>query len=61
MTHQPNERETTWFFMIDPEKLLNPFPDVACFREHNPVFWYEPLQTWSVFRFDEGRWTPSIL
>ncbi len=41
------------FFMVDPEKLENPFPDFQYFREHNPVFWYEPLQMWFIFHFDD--------
>ena len=50
---QTDSRETTRFFAIDPEKLQNPFPDMTYFREHKPVFWYEPMQMWFIFRFDD--------
>jgi cytochrome P450 len=53
MTQQIDERETTRFFMIDPEKLENPFPDWRYFREHRPIFWYEPLQMWFFFHSDD--------
>jgi cytochrome P450 len=46
-------REGEEFFLNVPEKLDNPFPDLAYFREHRPVFYYPPLQTWFVFRYDD--------
>ena len=36
---QSDERETTRFFAVDPEKLRDPFPDLAYFRERKPVSW----------------------
>src|SRR5262249_13901246 len=47
-----DERETTGFFLNDPQKVDNPFPDLAYFRQHRPVFYYAPLGQWFVFRFD---------
>jgi cytochrome P450 len=46
-------REGREFFLNVPEKLDNPFPDFAYFREHRPVFYYPPLQSWFIFRYDD--------
>jgi cytochrome P450 len=46
-------REAEEFFLHMPAKLDDPFPDLAYFREHRPVFYYPPLQSWFVFRFDD--------
>jgi cytochrome P450 len=46
-------REGEEFFLNVPEKLDNPFPDLKYFREHRPVFYYSPLQTWFIFRYDD--------
>jgi cytochrome P450 len=46
-------REGEEFFLSIPEKLDNPFPDLQYFREHQPVFYYPPLQTWFIFRYDD--------
>jgi cytochrome P450 len=46
-------REGEEFFLNVPEKLDNPFPDLRYFREHRPVFYYPPLKTWFVFRYDD--------
>ena len=53
MSQQTDERETTRFFAVDPAKLQDPFPDMAYFRRQKPVFWYEPMQMWFVFRFED--------
>jgi len=53
MTQPSDERETTRFFAVDPEKLQDPFADMAYFRRYKPVFWYEPMQMWFVFRFED--------
>lgn len=46
-------REGNEFFLSVPAKLDDPFPDLAYFREHRPIFYYPPLQSWLVFRFDD--------
>jgi cytochrome P450 len=46
-------REGEEFFLNVPEKLDNPFPDLKYFREQRPVFYYPPLQTWFIFRYDD--------
>ena len=46
-------REEGEFFLTVPAKLDDPFPDLAYFREHRPVFYYAPLRSWFVFRFDD--------
>jgi cytochrome P450 len=53
MPSEPPDIETTRFFMVDADKLQDPFPDFAYFREQKPVFWYEPMRMWFVFRFDD--------
>ena len=45
-------REGGAFFLNVPEKLDDPFPDLKYFREHRPVFYYPPLKTWFIFRYD---------
>ena len=46
-------RESTEFFLDVPEKLNDPFPDLAYFRENRPLFYREPLDQWFVFRHDD--------
>jgi cytochrome P450 len=46
-------REGSEFFLDVPEKLDNPFPDYAYFREHRPIFYYPPPQSWFIFRYDD--------
>lgn len=46
-------REGEEFFLNVPEKVDNPFPDLRYFRELRPVFYYPPLKTWFVFRYDD--------
>src|SRR5262249_59303848 len=47
-----DERETTGFFLNDPQKVDDPFPDLAYFRQHRQVYFYAPLSQWFVFCFD---------
>src|SRR2546430_11592028 len=51
--YMSDPREGEEFFLNVPEKLDNPFPDLKYFREHWPVFYYSPLQTWFIFRYDD--------
>src|SRR5262249_21328203 len=46
-------REGQEFFLNVARKLDNPFPDFKYFRENRPVFFYEPLNQWFVFRYDD--------
>jgi cytochrome P450 len=46
-------REGEAFFLNVPEKLDNPFPDLKYFRETHPVFFYPPLESWFIFRYDD--------
>ncbi|MBN9415137.1 MAG: cytochrome P450 [Candidatus Eremiobacteraeota bacterium] len=39
------------FCLVDPEKLRNPFPDYEYYRREKPVFFYEPMNAWFVFRY----------
>ena len=41
------------FFLNDPQKLFNPFPDLRYFRENHPVFYYPPLSSWFIFSYDD--------
>jgi cytochrome P450 len=49
----PDPREGEEFFLNIPEKLDNPFPDLKYLRERRPVFYYSPLKTWFIFRYDD--------
>jgi cytochrome P450 len=53
MADKVDEREGSAFFLNDPEKLDNPFPDFKYFRENKPVFYYPPLNQWFVFGHDD--------
>ncbi len=53
MTGRTDEREAEGFFLDVPEKLDNPFPDLAYFREKRPVFFYPPFKQWFVFGYDD--------
>ena len=46
-------KESKDFFLNDPQKLDNPFPDLKYFLEHRPVFYYPPLNTWFIFQYDD--------
>ena len=43
------------FFLEDPDKLEDPFADLAWLREHRPVYHHEPVDQWFVFRYDDVR------
>ncbi|MBX9581431.1 MAG: cytochrome P450 [Gemmataceae bacterium] len=45
-------REGDEFVLAVPAKLDDPFPDLAYLREHRPVFFYPPLNSWFVFPYD---------
>jgi cytochrome P450 len=51
--YMSDPREGEEFFLNVPERLDNPFPDLKYFREQRPVFYYPPLQTWFIFRYDD--------
>jgi cytochrome P450 len=54
VTGQPvDPREGEQFFLNVAEKLDNPFPDLKYFRENRPVFYYAPLNSWFIFRYDD--------
>jgi cytochrome P450 len=53
VTERVDAREADGFFLNDPQKLDDPFPDLAYFRENRPVFYYEPLNEWFVFGYDD--------
>ena len=48
-----DEREAEGFFLDVPEKLNDPFPDLAYFRENRPVFYHEALDQWFIFGYDD--------
>ncbi len=52
MATAENEFQGAAFFLNDPRKLDDPFADFKYFREHRPVFRYERLKSWFVFRYD---------
>jgi cytochrome P450 len=52
MIEKIDDREGKDFFLNDPQKLNNPFSDLKYFREHRPVFYYPPLNTWFIFQYD---------
>ena len=53
MTDKVDEREGAAFFLNDPKKLDNPFPDLKYFRQNKPVFYYPPLNQWFIFGHDD--------
>ena len=53
MTEKVDAREAEGFFLNDPKKLDDPFPDFEYFRENRPVFYYPPLNEWFVFGYDD--------
>jgi len=53
MIEKIDDKEGKDFFLNDPKKLDNPFPDLKYFREHRPVFYYPPLNTWFIFQYDD--------
>ena len=48
-----DEGEAEGFFLDVPEKLNDPFPDLAYFRENRPVLYHEALDQWFIFGYDE--------
>jgi len=46
------ELEGAGFFLNDSRKLDDPFDDFKYFREHRPLFRYEPLKSWFAFGYD---------
>jgi cytochrome P450 len=50
-----DQREDQGFFLNDPRKLDDPFPDLQYFRENRPVFYYAPLDQWFIFGFEDVR------
>ncbi len=53
MKEKSDPRETEGFFLNVPEKLDDPFPDLAYFRENRPVFYHEGLGQWFVFGHED--------
>jgi len=53
MTEHVDTRETDDFFLNDPRKLNDPFPDLKYFRENRPVFYYAPFEQWFVFGYED--------
>lgn len=53
MAENTDARETRGFFLNFPEKLDDPFPDLAYFRENRPVFYHEGLGQWFVFGHED--------
>jgi cytochrome P450 len=53
MAAPADDREASKFFLNVPQKLDNPFPDLKYFRENRPVFYYLPLNSWFIFRYDD--------
>ena len=53
MTEKTDARETQEFFLNVPEKLDDPFPDLAYFRENRPVFYHEAFDQWFAFRHED--------
>jgi cytochrome P450 len=43
------------FFLDDPQKLDDPFADLAWLREHRPLHRHEPSGQWFVFPYDDVR------
>src|SRR5215470_4848980 len=43
------------FFLDNPEKLNDPFADLAWLREHRPAVKHEATGQWFVFPYDEVR------
>lgn len=53
MLIETDTREGEEFFLNDPLKLDNPFPDFKYFRGNKPVFYYKPLDTWFIFKYED--------
>ena len=53
MAERVEPKEAEEFFLNAPEKLNDPFPDLAYFRENRPVFYYPPFDQWFVFGYED--------
>ena len=53
MDEEIDPREAEAFFLNVPEKLDDPFPDLAYFGENKPVFYHESLGQWFVFGHED--------
>ena len=51
----PSSDPISDFFLESPQKLDDPFADLAWLREHHPVYWHESFSQWFVFPYDEVR------
>ena len=52
------------FDPTDPSFLADPYPAYKLLREHAPVLWAEPLQSWVISRHDDvasGLRNPALL
>ena len=49
----PSSDPISDFFLENPQKLDDPFADLAWLREHRPVHRHEPFRQWFVFPYDE--------
>ena len=39
----------------EPSFVTNPYPQLAYFRDHNPIHWSPALKAWVVTRYDDVR------
>src|SRR3712207_2047859 len=39
--------------LLSPQNLRDPFPLYKELREHDPIHWFEPRQSWFVTRYDD--------
>jgi hypothetical protein len=53
MPERSADKEGGRFFLNDPQKLFDPFPDLKYFRENHPVFYCPPLNSWFIFSYDD--------
>jgi cytochrome P450 len=53
MIEKVNDKEGLRFFLNEPQKLDNPFPDLKYFRENRHIFYHKPLNEWFIFRYDD--------
>src|SRR5438552_28589 len=43
----------TMYNPLSPEVRENPYPSYKALREHDPVFWFEMLQTWVLTGYED--------
>ncbi len=53
MAERVEPKEAEEFFLNVSEKLDDPLPDLAYFRENQSVFFYPPFEQWFVFGYDD--------